>query len=107
MQLNKSELEFACWVQEQANKLLHPVPFILIFPSVIHARNIKAIEVFIEEKLHDVEFMIGVVKCGVNPDNIVGIMMGATGFELWKRATVMRLQWLLEIITLIIIISIL
>jgi len=107
MQLNNSELEFASWVQEQAHQLLHPIPFFLVFPSVIHARNIKAVEAFIEEKLHDAEFMIAVVKNGVNPENIVGIMMGATGFELWKRAAVMRLQWFLEIIAVAIIWAIL
>jgi hypothetical protein len=103
MPLNQSEVEFALAIQEEARKLLHPVPFLLIFPSSLHRKNVEAMGVFIDEKMNDREFLIEVVKTGVNPDHIVDIMMGATGFETMKRSLLMRLQWFLQIIVLIII----
>ena len=99
--LSKEETEFALAVQKQVRQLLCPVPFFIWSPGELNHLNQEKVKEAITTMLSNPSFIQGIcVDGGIDPLKVAPIMLGASGFELWKRNMMMKAQWVLQFVAM-------
>jgi hypothetical protein len=98
LKLSKQESYIAMGMAHQAKEIMLPVPFFILFPFSLHRQNEELMIFVIRGMIADANF---VKKSGVEKDRLEMILLGVAGFEVWKRGWVMRIQWIFQVLALI------
>lgn len=101
--LSDNDLLFAEAVKVEVRGWLRPVPFFVLSPSSIHDMNKKHIDQVLKKMLEDKIFVDKMAKSNIIMPKLEFIMRGASEYEIWKRGWMMRGQWFLQVIALIVI----
>lgn len=101
MNLTSADYKFAEGVKLKVREWMQPVPFFILFPSSIHEDNRMKVTSIVEQVLADETFKTTLVKDGMSVQKLEYITKGVSAYELWKRGWMMRGQWVLQILALI------
>jgi hypothetical protein len=82
----------------QAEKIMLPVPAFILSPCNLHRQNEDRMFFVIRSMVSDVDF---IKKIGIDRDRLKEILLIGAGFELWKRGWAMRIQWIFQVIAII------
>lgn len=88
----------AMGMAHQAKEIMLPVPFFILSPFSLHRQNEKRMIFVIRGMITDANF---IEKSGVEKDRLEMILLGVAGFEVWKRGWAMRIQWIFQVLALI------
>jgi hypothetical protein len=102
--LSDKESEVAIQVIHESKYIMNKVPLFILSPFTLHKQNKERVGIIIKRMITDEKF---VKNSGIAKDRLEMIILGASGFALWRRGWVMRIQWCLQIIAAILMVKIL
>ena len=85
-------------IAHQSKEIMLPVPFFILSPFDLHRKNEERMIFIIHSMISDANF---VEKSGIEKDRLEVILLGFAGFEIWKRGWAMRIQWIFQVIAII------
>jgi hypothetical protein len=88
----------AIGMSHQAKEIMLPVPFFIPSPFSLHCQNEERMIFVIRGMVADDNF---VERTGINKDRLEMILLGVGGFEVWKRGWAMRIQWIFQVLALV------
>lgn len=102
--LTHREEDFLIATSDGFQGLLEPVPWFIISPSNIHQVNKSIVNRAITFLLKDQEFL---AEAKIDSSKIVFLLEMAGAWVLWKRGWFMRIQWVLQILSIVFLIKML
>jgi hypothetical protein len=103
LNLSNDEIKFAYGIQKMTAYLLIPTPLFILSPISIDFKNQVRVSTTINHLLKDPCFVKAAIdSLKINQNRLEMIVMGASCFELWKRYILMRIQWVLQILALLV-----
>ena len=93
--ITQEELKFASKASKKVQEILLPVPYFIFSPYSIHDQNFARVNIWVSLVLSDRDNPFP------NSDRLRTILIGIASLEVWKRGWLLRIQWFLQIIALL------